>query len=284
MNVLSVDVEEYYHAAVFKQAAVGGDRGSWPSRVEDSVRHLLELFDRSGSRGTFFTLGEVARSHPTVVRAIARAGHEIASHGDRHECVWAQSPAEFRADVRRSKATLEELIGESVLGYRAPNFSIGREQAWAYDVLIEEGFQYDSSVYPIRHDHYGDHRASRFPHEVRRLRDRTLTEFPIGTVRVLGCNLPIGGGGYFRLLPLGWTVRGISRVNAREERGVMFYTHPWELDPGQPRPIRGWRQRLRHYVGMKHQAEKLEALLRRFAFVPARKALGLSAEATGALR
>lgn len=281
MNVLSVDVEEYYHAAVFREATAGRGGGPFPSRVEASVRRLLEVLDRTGARGTFFTLGDVARAHPSVVRDIARAGHEVACHGDRHETVWSQSPAEFRADVRRAKSALEEVTGEAVLGYRAANFSIGRAQAWAYDVLIEEGFRYDSSVYPIRHDRYGDHEARRFPHEVRRSPDGTLVEFPIGTVRILGCNLPIGGGGYFRLLPLTWTIRGIRRVNARERRSVMFYTHPWELDPGQPRPPMRWRHRLRHYVGMDRQAAKLEALLRGFVFVPAREALGLSPEPAG---
>jgi polysaccharide deacetylase family protein (PEP-CTERM system associated) len=283
VNVLSVDVEEYYHAAVFREATAGCNGGPWPSRVEGSVRRLLEVLDRTGARGTFFTLGEVARAHPSVVRDIVRAGHEIACHGDRHETVWRQSLGEFRADVHRAKAALEEVTGEAVLGYRAPNFSIGA-QTWAYDVLIEEGFRYDSSVYPIRHDRYGDHRAFRFPHEIRRSPDGVLMEYPVGTVRILGCNLPIGGGGYFRLLPLGWTVRGIRRVNARERRSVMFYTHPWELDPSQPRPPMGWRHRLRHYVGMERQAAKLERLLRGFAFVPAREALGLLPEPAGAWR
>ena len=281
VNVLTVDVEEYYHAAVFREATAGRDGEPWPSRVGASVHRLLEVFERTGARGTFFTLGEVARAHRSVVRDIARAGHEIACHGDRHAAVWSQSPAEFRADVRQAKATLEEVAGEAVLGYRAANFSIGRAQGWAYDVLIEEGFRYDSSVYPIWHDRYGDHRAPRFPHEIRRSQDGTLMEFPIGTLRILGCNLPIGGGGYFRLLPLAWTIRGIRRINTREQRSVMFYTHPWELDPGQPRPPMGWRHRLRHYVGMEHQATKLEALLRGFAFGPAREALGLSSGPAG---
>jgi polysaccharide deacetylase family protein (PEP-CTERM system associated) len=278
VNVLSVDVEEYYHAAVFREATVQRDQKAWPSRVEASVHHLLEVFDRTGARGTFFTLGEVARAHPSVVRDIARAGHEVACHGDRHETVWSQSPSEFRADVHRAKAALEEVTGEAILGYRAPNFSIGRDQAWAYDVLIDEGFRYDSSVYPIRHDRYGDPHAPRFPRELRRSQRGTLMEFPVGTVRILGCNLPIGGGGYFRLLPLAWTVWGIRRVNRQERRPVMFYTHPWELDPHQPRPPMRWRHRLRHYVGMERQAKKLEALMRGRDFVPAREALGLTPE------
>ena len=272
VNALSVDVEEYYHALVFREGT-GGAR--WESRVEASTTQVLELFARHGIRGTFFVLGEVAVAHPRIVRAIARAGHEIACHGYHHELVSGQTPAVFQADIRRAKAVLEDLSGARVQGYRAPNFSIGREQRWAYDVLLEEGFEYDSSTYPILHDRYGQLDAPRFPHEVRRTAHGRLIEFPIGTARVLGWNFPVGGGGYFRLLPGGLIRLGIRRVNVREGRPTMFYFHPWELDPEQPRPPMAWRHRFRHYVGMEAEARKLDRLLASVLFAPAREVLGL---------
>jgi polysaccharide deacetylase family protein (PEP-CTERM system associated) len=215
----------------------------------------------------------VAASHPVLVRAIAREGHEIACHGDRHESVHRQTPLEFRADVRRAKACLEDLVGVPVLGYRAPNFSIGREQSWAYPILVEAGFRYDSSLYPIHHDRYGQPSAPRFPYEIWRHGAAALVEFPIGTARLLNVNLPIGGGGFFRLLPFAWTRLGIARVNRREARAVMFYFHPWELDAQMPRPAMAWRHRLRHYVGIEREAARLSRLLARFRFGTAREVL-----------
>ena len=184
------------------------------------------------------------------MRRIADEQHEVACHGDRHEDVYRQSPREFRADVRRAKAQIEQIIGQEVIGYRAPNFSIRPEQSWAYQILAEEGYQYDSSLHPIHHDRYGQPDAPRFPHEIWGDGVSSLTEFPIGTARVLGVNLPIGGGGFFRLLPFPLIRLGMRRVNLREEQPVMFYLHPWELDPGQPRPPMSWRHRFRHYVGV----------------------------------
>jgi polysaccharide deacetylase family protein (PEP-CTERM system associated) len=189
--------------------------------------------------------------------------------------VSRQTPQEFRADVHRAKVVLEDITGEPVVGYRAPNFSIGRAQTWAYDVLLMEGFRYDSSTYPIFHDSYGDHLAPRFPYEVWRKGDRKLIEFPIGTARLWGMNLPIGGGGYFRLLPFALSRSGIRRVNARERQPVLFYFHPWELDPDQPRPTMPWRNRIRHYIGMRHEEAKLSRLFREFKFATARKILGI---------
>ena len=243
------------------------------SRVERSVDQLLSLLHEHGARATFFVLGEVAALHPAMVRRIADEGHEIGCHSDRHESVSAMSPAEFRADTRQAKARIEAALGEAVIGYRAPNFSIGRAQSWAYPILLEEGFRYDSSTHPIVHDRYGQPGAPRFPYEIYRDGASALVEFPIGTARLLGVNLPVGGGGFFRLLPLGLTRRGIERVNTVDRRPVMFYLHPWELDPGQPRPAMAWRYRFRHYVGLERQAAKLSALLSTFRFGTAREAL-----------
>jgi polysaccharide deacetylase family protein (PEP-CTERM system associated) len=276
MNALSVDVEEYYHALIFQESTRHVAHGSFPSRVQSSVERILTLLESAGARATFFTLGEVAAAQPKLVRAIAEAGHEVACHGYRHVPVWDQPADVFRADVYRAKHLLEEISGTPVLGYRAPNFSIGRKQEWAYDILLETGFRYDSSTYPILHDRYGEPNGPRFPYEIRRRGSVRLMEFPIGTVRCGGINLPIGGGGYFRLLPMTLVRLGIQRVNARERQPVMFYFHPWELDPDQPRVPMPWRNRARHYVGLRRQQSKLIGLLRHCQFTTAQILLGLA--------
>ena len=273
VNALSVDVEEYYHALIFQEGTKGAVGLSLLSRVEASVDRVLAILGNWDIRATFFILGEVADSHPTIVRKIAAAEHEVACHSYRHKLVYQRSPEDFRADIRRAKSVLEDLSGKAVIGYRAPNYSIGREQAWAYDILLEEGFRYDSSVYPILHDRYGDFGAPRFPYDVRRNGRGRLIEFPIGTARVLGANLPIGGGGYFRLFPTEWFRRGIQRVNTHEGQPIMFYFHPWELDPGQPRPPMPWRHRFRHYVNLHRVESKLRSLLGEIPFAPAREVL-----------
>jgi len=279
-NALSVDVEEYYHAAIFRAGTSTRAGRSFESRVEHSVDRLLELLGDHYTRATFFVLGEIAELHPGLVRRIAAQGHEIACHGDRHEDVYRQSPGDFRADIRRAKARIEDVVGDHVVGYRAPNFSIGRAQGWAYQILLDEGFRYDSSMYPIRHDRYGQVDAPRFPYEIWCDGSASLVEFPIGTTRLLGMNLPVGGGGYFRLSPFALTRVGIQRVNIRERRPVMFYIHPWELDPGQPRPPMAWPHRFRHYVGVEKQAVKLDRLLAHFSFGTARHVLDVWARAT----
>lgn len=274
LNALSVDVEEYFHAEIF-QTGAGRPAAAYESRVEASVDMLLALLDHHHARGTFFTLGEIAANHPSLVRKIAALGHEIACHGDHHHSVHRMTPQEFRTDIRGAKRRLEDLAGAPVIGYRAPNFSIGLKQAWAYPILLEEGFRYDSSLFPIMHDRYGRPRAPRFPYGVFRRGLAWLTEFPIGTARVLGVNLPIGGGGYFRLSPYDWIRRGIRYVNTHDHQPVMFYFHPWELDPGQPRLPMKWRHRFRHYVGLETQAIKLALLLAEFRFGTARDVLEL---------
>jgi polysaccharide deacetylase family protein (PEP-CTERM system associated) len=218
-------------------------------------------------------VGVVAEAHPAMVRRITQAGHEVACHSYRHELVWRQKPVEFRADLRHAKAVLEQITGEPVIGYRAPNYSIGRSQSWAYDILLEEGFCYDSSIYPILHDRYGDSSAPRFVYELRRNGHKKLVEFPIGTARLQGMNLPIGGGGYFRLFPEMWIRKGIERVNKREGQPIMFYFHPWELDPDQPRPPMPLRHRFRHYVNLRRMQSKLGWLLKEVRFASAREVL-----------
>ena len=269
-NVLTVDVEEYYHAAIFRRGTRRFRSGTFKSRVEHNMGRLADLMRAHQTRATLFVLGEVAAAHPALMRRLAADQHEIACHGDRHDDVTTLSPRQFRADIRSAKARIEDIVGQPVTGYRAPNFSIGPAQSWAYPILFEEGFRYDSSVHPIHHDRYGQPDAPRFPFEVWRDGPASLTEFPIGTVRVFGVNLPIGGGGYFRLLPYNMVRRGIRRVNQREQQPVMFYVHPWELDPGQPRPPMSWRHRFRHYVGVEKEAGKLARLFQQFRFGTAR--------------
>lgn len=269
MNALSVDVEEYYHATIFQEAVKGHTNGL-ESRVEASTDRVLELLASHDVKATFFVLGEVGAARPAIVRRIATGGHEVACHGYHHDLVFAQSSEAFRVGIRRAKAVLEDVAGQPVVGYRAPSFSIGPSERWAYAVLAEEGFQYDSSVYPIMHDRYGDREAPRFPYEIWRDGSARLVEFPIGTVRLFGVNLPVGGGGYFRLLPGGLVEAGIRRVNARERKPVMFYFHPWELDPGQPKPAMAWHRRFRHYVGQSRHEAKLAHLLGSMPFGTAR--------------
>jgi polysaccharide deacetylase family protein (PEP-CTERM system associated) len=275
-------VEEYYHAAIFRNGARALPGACFESRVERSMDRLLAMLAKHRARGTFFVLGEVAEAHPTIPRQIAAEGHEVACHGDGHEDVYRQSPREFRADIRRARQRIEQAVSAPVVGYRAPNFSIGRAQAWAYDILLEEGFRYDSSTYPILHDRYGLPNAPRFPYEIWRNGTATLVEFPIGTARLCGVNLPIGGGGYFRLSPFAAVRLGIERVNARERRPVMFYVHPWEIDPDQPRPHMAWQHRFRHYVGVAGHAAKLDRLLQHFRFGTALEALACAEPAAWA--
>jgi polysaccharide deacetylase family protein (PEP-CTERM system associated) len=271
MNALSIDVEEYYHGVEFEAAVPAGERHLLPSRVEATVDRVLDLLGRYGTTGTFFVVGKVAEAHPQMVRRIAESGHEIACHSYAHELVSRLTPRAFQQDVARARSVLEDLSGQPVYGYRAPNYSIGPSQAWAYDILVDEGFRYDSSVYPVHHDRYGEPNAPRFPYEIH----EGLIEFPIGTVRRLGVNLPIGGGGYFRLFPAAWFERAIRSVNEQERKPIMFYFHPWELDPDQPRPKMPPHHRFRHYVNLDRFESKLEALLGHVRFSPASQILGM---------
>jgi polysaccharide deacetylase family protein (PEP-CTERM system associated) len=274
-NVLSIDVEEYFHGVEFEAAVPLEQRGMLPSRVEENIDRVLALLHDHQVHASFFTVGQIAEQHPGMLRRIAAEGHEIACHSYRHELVFRQSADEFRSDARRAKGVLEDITGTEVVGYRAPNYSIRSDQQWAYDILLEEGFRYDSSIYPIVHDRYGQVGAPRFPYEIRKNGSRTLIEFPIGTVSFYGINFPIGGGGYFRLLPEFLTRYGIQRVNEKERHPVMFYFHPWELDSNQPRPPMPWYHRFRHYVGLTRQEAKLSQLLRYLRFGTTREVLAL---------
>lgn len=267
INAMTIDVEEHFHANVFDGTPVREIQHTLASRVEGSTRRMLDLLDAAGTTATCFVLGAVADSHPNLVREIARRGHEIASHGYAHQLVYTQSPDEFREDVRRAKLTLEALCGTQVRGYRAPSYSVTERSLWALDVLADEGYDYDASIFPIRHDRYGIPHAPRHAHVLEQTGGR-LVEAPPSTIRMGGMNLPVAGGGYFRLLPYGWTRFGIDRLNATEQRPAIFYTHPWEIDPGQPRLPLSRLSGMRHYANLDTTEAKLVRLLADFRFAP----------------
>jgi polysaccharide deacetylase family protein (PEP-CTERM system associated) len=259
---MSVDVEDWFQVSAFERHISRQNWSSLPPRVDRNARLTLDLLERYGVNATFFVLGWVAERFPDLVCEIVRRGHELASHGYAHVRVVHQSPAEFREDVTRTKAMLEQIAGVAVLGYRAASYSIGRDNLWALDILGEAGYRYSSSIYPIRHDLYGMPEAPRFAF---RYRGEGILEVPITTVSVLKRNLPCGGGGYFRLVPYRVSRWAIRRVNRCDGQPAVFYFHPWELDPGQPRPDGlGLKTRIRHYLNLNRMEVRLARLLEDF--------------------
>ena len=265
VNAMTIDVEDYFQVSAFDDVVRREEWETQPSRVVSNTMRLLQLFDEYSVKSTFFVLGWVADRFPGLVRDIAAAGHELASHGYGHRIVYSQTPDEFREDVRRAKGTIENASGQVVGGYRAPSFSITKNSLWALDVLVEEGYRYDASIFPIRHDRYGIPDAPRHRHVLTRP-GGTLTEAPGSTVRVLGSNLPVAGGGYFRILPYWWTRWGIARLNRTEQQPAIFYLHPWEIDPDQPRLQVGRLSRFRHYRNLDKAEPRLKRLLTDFRF------------------
>ena len=270
VNVLTVDVEEYYHGVEFATALGADGAARLPSRVVAQTERLLDLLDAHAARATFFTLGVVAQRFPRLVRTIVARGHELASHGWDHTPVDRLGADGFRADVRRARRVLEGAAGCPVHGYRAPNYSIRPDMAWAFTILAEEGYAYDSSVHPITHDRYGFPQAPRFAHRLPG--GSQLWEVPVGTARALGTNVPLGGG-FFRLFPGALVAGAIASVNRRERQPLVLYVHPWEFDPRQPRPPMPWSHRFRHYVGLAGAERKLQALLTAFRFTTVEDAL-----------
>ncbi|MBF0324559.1 MAG: DUF3473 domain-containing protein [Alphaproteobacteria bacterium] len=265
VNAMSVDVEDYFQVQALAEAI---DRKDWdrqPRRVEDNTNRILELFARHAVKATFFTLGWIAERHPTLVRRIVAEGHELASHGSEHRRADHQDADSFRQDIRRSKALLEDLSGVQVCGYRAPTFSISDRNLWAFAILADEGYTYSSSVYPVQRDNYGMPGAPRFAFFP--LVGMAFEEYPITTVRLGQRNLPGGGGGFFRLLPYTLSRAAISTVNTGDDKPAIFYLHPWEIDPDQPRvkPL-GLKSRLRHYLNLGKTASRLDRLLSDFAW------------------
>ncbi len=257
VNGMSVDVEDYFQVSAMSPYI---SRASWdtiPCRVERNVELLLKLFDEHGSHATFFMLGWIAERYPSLARRIVASGHELASHGHAHLRATEQSQGDFFEDIVRAKRILEDITGLPVAGYRAPSFSIGESNPWAFDCILEAGYRYSSSVYPVQHDHYGMPDAPRFPYQSR----QGLLEIPITTVRALGRNLPAGGGGYFRFAPYLVSHWAIRRVNEVEGRAAIFYMHPWEVDPGQPRiKEASLKARFRHYLNLSQMESRLKRL------------------------
>jgi polysaccharide deacetylase family protein (PEP-CTERM system associated) len=271
LHALTVDVEEYFQVEGLARHV---DRDEWDrleSRVEGETSRLLDLFAREGTKATFFTLGWVARRHPALVRRIVREGHELGSHGDAHRMITQMSREEFREDIRAAKKTLEDTAGVAVEGYRAPTFSVVQETLWALDELREAGFTYDASVFPIRHDRYGIPDAPRWPYRIESGPGAGLVEFPSSTLRVAGKNIPLGGGGYLRLLPMAYTLQGLRRLDA--EGSFMVYLHPWEIDAQQPRFPLGRLAAWRCYHNLDAVEDRLTTLLRAFRMAPARDVL-----------
>jgi polysaccharide deacetylase family protein (PEP-CTERM system associated) len=286
LNAFSVDVEDYFQVAALAPAIPPETWHEREYRVEANTEVILKLLAEKGVQGTFFILGWVAEKSPHLVKRIAGAGHEIACHGFSHQLIYRQTQAVFREETLRAKHFLEDTIGEAVTGYRAASFSITRESLWALDVLIDAGFEYDSSVFPIRHDRYGIPGASPEPGKITAPSQRALVEFPMSAAKFCGVQVPVSGGGYFRILPYWVTRAGLKQINEQAGRPFTFYLHPWEVDPGQPRVKVKAFSRFRHYTNLDVCEERLRRVLGDFAFGTMREVLEgrglLGARAPGA--
>ncbi len=270
INALTIDVEDYYQVSAFESVV---DRSKWDhyeSRVEKNTHHLLKILEIFQVKATFFVLGWVAERHPKLVQAIHQKGHEIASHGYSHRRIYTQTPEVFREETRQSKQILEDLIGEAVIGYRAASYSITNKSLWALDILIEEGFSYDSSIFPVWHDLYGIPNSNRFPYIIKR-DVGSIQEYPLSTIKLFGLTAPFGGGGYLRLFPPFVTKWAMRRMNHHEKQISIVYLHPWEVDPAQPRIAGSARSKFRHYVNLAKMESTLKSLLRDFQFAPMRE-------------
>jgi len=264
-NALTVDVEDYFQVSAFRKQVSPDEWPHFESRVVANTHRVLDVFDDGGATATFFVLGWIAERHPQLVRDIASRGHEIACHGFSHQLIYGQSKAAFTEETRRAKDVLEAQAQKPVLGYRAASFSITDASRWALDVLADCGFEYDSSMYPVRHDLYGTAVEAAGPHRIVAPEGKTLIEFPMTTRSFMGMTVPVSGGGYFRLYPYRLTAFLLDAVN-RDNEPFVFYMHPWEVDPGQPRIRASVKSRFRHYTNLDRCEAKLRALLRDFRF------------------
>jgi polysaccharide deacetylase family protein (PEP-CTERM system associated) len=273
-NAMTVDVEDYFHVSALAEVISRKDWDSMEFRAEHSTDKLLEMFAEKDVKATFFVLGWVARRSPALIRRIHAAGHEVACHGLTHELVYRQTPAVFREETRVSKDMLEEIIGAPVIGYRAASYSITAKSLWALDALCDLGFRYDSSIFPIAHDRYGIPGSSTHPGPISAPNGKKIVEFPLSTKDVLGKRIPVAGGGYFRLFPYWFTRWALSAVNREDGIPFVFYLHPWEIDPEQPRVNASAFSRFRHYNNLHKCEPRLRALLGDFRFSTMREVLG----------
>lgn len=268
--ILSVDVEDYFQVEAFSAEVPRAEWDRWPSRVVANTHRALDLCDEFGAQATYFTLGWVADKFPALVREIQARGHELACHSYWHRPVYSLTPEEFREDLRQSRDAIEQAGGVQVVGYRAPSWSITAKSVWALDILAEEGFLYDSSIFPIRHDLYGYPGARRIPYRVE-TEHGELTEFPPATVRICGSTFPLAGGGYLRILPFRYTEWALRRLAQDDGQAIVVYFHPWELDPEQPRIRARLKSRFRHYTNLATMEPRLRQLLSEHSFQPFRE-------------
>lgn len=281
-NAMTIDVEDYFHVSAFAAHIRPSEWDNYECRVEANTEKLLDVFDAGGIKATFFVLGWVAQRYPALIKGIAARGHEIACHGYSHRLVYDQSPADFRAETELAKHLLEDLVQTPVQGYRAASYSITAKSMWALDTLVELDFHYDSSIFPVRHDRYGVPGSSREPYRLRTPAGYSILEFPLTTVELGRYRLPVSGGGYFRLFPYFLTKMALASVNQRERRPFIFYLHPWEIDPAQPRIEANWFSRFRHYNNLDRCEPRLRQLMADFDFGTVNEILqnlGLSKEA-----
>ncbi len=312
-NILTIDIEDYFQVHAFSNVIRYEDWDKFECRIERNTERVLEILNevktehselstQNSTKGTFFVLGWIAERYPDLVRRIHKEGHEIACHGYAHKLIYNQSKEEFRKDVKKAKATLEDIIGDEVIGYRAPSYSIIDKSKWAFEVLVEEGFKYDSSIFPIHHDYYGIPNAPRFPFVISLNKTQNvefsvlnyelitfqnskfitqnskfIIEFPLSTLKILGQNLPISGGGYFRLFPYALVRKGLKSINGKEGKPFIFYLHPWEIDSDQPRINHlSFKSRFRHYVNLTKTEGKFKRLIGDFEFSSIRDMLELN--------
>lgn len=273
INAMTVDVEDYFHVSALAEVISRKDWDRMEYRAEKSTERLLTLFADKGIKATFFVLGWVTKKSPQLIRKIHAAGHEVACHGLTHELVYRQTPEVFRDETKTSKAMLEDTIGAPVLGYRAASYSITRQSLWAIDILCDLGFRYDSSIFPIAHDRYGIPGAETRPGIMKDSRGNGIVEFPLSTVKFMGRRLPCSGGGYFRLLPYAYTRWALKKINKDDQLPFIFYLHPWEIDPGQPRFKASRLSRFRHYTNLSVCEKRLEKLIEDFRFTTVREVL-----------
>jgi polysaccharide deacetylase family protein (PEP-CTERM system associated) len=271
LNALSVDVEDYYHVAAFESVVRYESWNHYESRVERNTHRILDFLDEYHTKATFFVLGCVAERHPGLVYTIQQRGHEVASHGYSHRRIYTQTPHQFREETHKAKRIVEDIIGQAIIGYRAASYSITEKSLWALDILAEEGFRYDSSIFPIRHDLYGMPNHQRFACAVERNGSGSILEIPLSTVRFARMNIPVAGGGYLRLFPYPVTRHALQHLNDRERQPAVVYFHPWEIDPDQPRIKGKWVSRFRHYTNLRGMEGKLRKLLSDFTFAPIRE-------------
>ncbi len=281
-NALTIDVEDYFQVAALAEAVDRDDWSSMEYRVEANTDRLLALFDEHQTKATFFTLGWVAERSPALIRRIRDAGHEIASHGYSHQLIYTQTPEVFREETRKSKTVLEDITGNAVTGYRAASYSITSKSRWALDILCEEGFTWDSSIFPVHHDRYGMPGTPHEPYLLQTPNGGTLTEFPLSTCPIGQYRLPIAGGGYFRLFPYGLSRWGLGKIN-KAGQPFIFYLHPWEIDTEQPRLKVKAFSRFRHYNNLDKCMGRLERLLGDFRFGSVSDVLGGTAISTDAV-